>query len=126
MLNLRIPRLRYLSIFLLLLLGMVNAFAINLEVGDTYTCTLSSPPSSLKGCQWTISDTRAMEFVSTPGSYSTSVTVRAIAPQSTSTPFGALYLLLYGTRSDYGEVYIPKDRISGLEFLYQGQRTATH
>ena len=86
MLNLRILRLRYLSIFLLLLIGMVNAVATNLEVGETYTCTLSSPPSYLKGCQWTISDTRAMEFVSTPGTYSTSVTVRAIAPQSTTTP----------------------------------------
>lgn len=57
-----------------------------LNVGDTYYCRLSSPPSYLKGCQWTISDIDAMEFVTTPGVYDTSVQVRAIGPQSTSSP----------------------------------------
>lgn len=71
---------------LIFILGTINASAIDINVGDIRTCTLSSPPTYLQGCQWTISDTNAMEFVTPPSKYSTSVDVRAKAPQSTISP----------------------------------------
>lgn len=59
--------------------------AIDLYVGDTYSCDIGYIPN-LRGCQWTISDMNAIEFVYSPGAYDTQVQIRAIAPQETTSP----------------------------------------
>ena len=66
----------YLSLFAMYML--LPMMAINLKVGGTYTCDIGSI-SGLQACFWTISDTKALEFVYTPNYYNTSVSVRAIA-----------------------------------------------
>lgn len=59
--------------------------ALDLYVGDTYNCDIGYI-QNLRGCQWTISDINAIEFVTFPGAYDTQVQIRAIAPQETTTP----------------------------------------
>ena len=80
-LNLRVT---FLS--LLLLIGTMVVEAVNLKVGETYTCYLTSTPSYLKGCVWQITDQDALQFVSTPGTYSTSVQVKAVSAPTYSSP----------------------------------------
>lgn len=51
--------------------------AITMNVGDTETLDIGSI-SHLQGCQWTISRPNEVVFVSTPQSYSTRVTIKAV------------------------------------------------
>lgn len=68
----------FISFTLFFLLSSVHANAISLKVGETYTCTLSSPPRYLQGCQWTTSRPSEVQIVSTVSSLTTSVTVKAL------------------------------------------------
>ena len=65
----------------LALVGSTDAKAITLNVGETYTCDIGYV-SNLVGCQWTTGDYSALDFVSTPGTYSTSATVKALKESS--------------------------------------------
>lgn len=72
---------------LLLLFCSVSATlsAINLKVGETYTLSIGYV-SHLQGCQWTISRPGDVEFVSSPQSYSTQVTIRAVKGFPSTSP----------------------------------------
>lgn len=76
---------RLTTLFALLLFCIVQMTAststVYLKVGDTYTLNLNAP-SYLVGTQWTISDMDAIEFVSNPGTLSTSVMIKALSPRT--------------------------------------------
>lgn len=100
---------RPLSFFIIALLLAISqqTKAISLNVGETYTCDIGSIPY-LKGCQWTITDNDAMEFVNTPGTYDTRVTVRALSSPTYASPV-IVHCKYY---------YLELDPVSG-RYIYQ-------
>lgn len=52
-----------------------------MNVGETTTLSFSAP-SNIKATQWTISDLDAVTFVTQPGTYDTSATIKALSPRS--------------------------------------------
>ncbi len=59
--------------------------AINMKVGDTETLDIGNI-SHLQGCQWTISRPNDVVFETTPQSYSTKVTIKAVNSFSATSP----------------------------------------
>lgn len=53
---------------------------IEMSVGEKRTISLSNPPYYLKGCIWTTTHPDDVVFDPHPGSYSTSVTIKAVNP----------------------------------------------
>ena len=74
----------FLSSILLLWVNF-SMMAINMKVGDTKDLSIGNV-SHLQGCQWTISHRENVIFTSTPQSYSTDVTIKAIKKISTTAP----------------------------------------
>lgn len=72
-------RFPFFRISIVFLLPFFPAFvwATTLKVGETYTCDIGYV-SHLESAFWTISAPQYLEFTSTPGAYTTRVTVRAI------------------------------------------------
>lgn len=74
----------FLSSILLLWVNF-SMMAINMKVGDTKDLSIGNV-SHLQGCQWTISHRENVIFTSTPQSYSTDVTIKAIKKITTTAP----------------------------------------
>lgn len=75
--------------FLFLLLVPLRLFStpsIYLKVGEKTTLNLPSPPNYLKGCIWKTSHPYDVVFDPTPGSYSTSATIKAVNPTGGTAP----------------------------------------
>ena len=62
---------------IMLLLINVSMMAINMKVGNTETLNIGNI-NHLQGCQWTISRPNDVVFTTTPHSYSTQVTIKAV------------------------------------------------
>ena len=70
-------------LFILLLQIPFELFStptIEMSVGEKRTLSLSNPPYYLKGCIWTTTHPNDVIFEPNPGSYSTSVTIKAVNP----------------------------------------------
>ena len=67
------------TLFLSMLLWQIvlPLMAIDMKVGDTKTLNIGNV-SNLQGCQWAISRPNDVVFTSTPQSYSTQVTIKAV------------------------------------------------
>ena len=76
---------KILFLSMLLWLLVLPLMAIDMKVGDTKTLDIGYV-SNLQGCVWTISRPSDVIFTSTPGSYSTSVTIKAIHGFPASSP----------------------------------------
>ena len=72
------------KIILLILLQipfeLFSTTTIEMSVGEKRTISLSNPPYYLKGCIWTTTHPDDVIFDPHPGSYSTSVTIKAVNP----------------------------------------------
>ena len=76
---------RIFFLFLLFTFISTNVKAINLRVGDTKDLDIGMV-SHLQGCQWTISRPNDVIFITTPQSYSTRVTIKAIKSFPATSP----------------------------------------
>ena len=72
-------------LFVFLLISTLSANAISMKVGDTEILDIGNI-SHLQGCQWTISRPNDVVFVTTPQSYSTRVTIKAVNSFSATSP----------------------------------------
>ncbi len=63
----------------------ISIMAINMKVGETETLNIGNI-SHLQGCQWTISRPNDIVFTTTPQSYSTQVTIKAVNSFPASSP----------------------------------------
>ena len=59
--------------------------SVNLNIGETYSCTLGYI-SNFKECVWTTSDYKCLDFVGNVTNHSTEVTVKVLAKPSYATP----------------------------------------
>ena len=59
---------------------LFSTTTIEMSVGEKRTISLSNPPYYLKGCIWTTTHPNDVIFDPNPGSYSTSVTIKAVNP----------------------------------------------
>jgi len=59
---------------------LLSTTTIDMSVGEKRTISLSNPPYYLKGCIWTTTHPDDVIFDPHPGSYSTSVTIKAVNP----------------------------------------------
>lgn len=77
--------LKRLLLFVALLISTISANAISMKVGDTETLDIGNV-SHLQGCQWTISRPNDVVFTTTPQSYSTRVTIKAVNAFPSTSP----------------------------------------